>query len=148
MTPRKNTIKGPRAQPLRPKNMKHNKFTIKRKTRRFQQKSSTCLARKLNLFFFVRVLLKYLEHVDPQLRDEAEQIVKYCAQEKREGNPLFEFLDYSIQTALRLTVGERHWSRAKDCYMQLVRSRNICTEKRDLDSLCIKLDNIQVAPSH
>uniref|UniRef100_A0A7S2E300 Uncharacterized protein n=1 Tax=Helicotheca tamesis TaxID=374047 RepID=A0A7S2E300_9STRA len=114
----------------------------KRRSHQFQQKSATGIAKKLNLFFFVRVLLKYLDQKDPQLRVEAQKVVKFCGQKKKMGDPQYKYLDRSIETALRLTVGEKHWNCAKACYIRILRQRNLCSETRDLDKLCSSLGQI------
>jgi len=78
-------------------------------------------ARRANLFLHVRVLLQYLTRVDPKLRIEAQNALKDCHIKNRSGDPNYKSLVDSIETRVKLAVGEKHWKRARE-----IQTRSLC----------------------
>jgi len=68
---------------------------------------------KERFLMFSRVLLKYVEHKNPQMHREAKTIIKECVHRNRQGEPGFESVTAAMQSRLKDLVGDHYWNRAK-----------------------------------
>ena len=84
---------------------------------------------KKKFLLFIKILFKYLDKSDPEIRDEAKAIVSDCTRRNRLGDPLYASLMDSIDSRLRGHVGEMHWRRAH-MYMQHYAKREISRTAR------------------
>ena len=62
---------------------------------------------------FTRVLIKYLEQKDPQLHQEAKNIIKECVERNKCGEPGYESVTAAMRLQLKILVGEQYWKRAE-----------------------------------
>jgi len=78
---------------------------------------------KENLLMFLKVLLRYLEHKDPQMHARALGLLRECVRHQRGGggaavNPLSskatEGSTRTMARKLRALVGEQYWNKAND----------------------------------
>jgi hypothetical protein len=68
---------------------------------------------KQQFLAFVRVLMKYLEQKNPQLRLMVKKIVKDCAERNRNRERGYESFTGSLRARLKEVVNEMHWERAE-----------------------------------
>lgn len=88
------------------------------------------MARRLNLFLQVRILLKILEKEgNIQMRSDVQLAMKECQRRNRAGDTANGSLASSIERAVRGIVGERRWRQAELC-VQVVISKKVPPSQR------------------
>lgn len=86
--------------------------------------SAMRMMKRLDLFLFIRVLLKYLEKENPDLRIRCTKVIRSCKEKQKQGDPSCASLAVAIRTTLKKTVGEKHWVAATACYRRIIEERN------------------------
>lgn len=77
---------------------------------------------------FVKILLKYVDRTNnPQLRRNAKAVVAECTRRNRMGDAEYTPLQDAVERRLRISLGEVHWARAKQCFDTYVARQNIRT---------------------
>ena len=69
--------------------------------------------KKEQFLMFTRVLIKYLETMDYEMHQRAEQVLKMCSERNEAGDPEYSSLTNCMRINLRRTVGEQYWRKAE-----------------------------------
>mmetsp|Transcript_20436 Transcript_20436/g.23452 ORF Transcript_20436/g.23452 Transcript_20436/m.23452 type:complete len:185 (-) Transcript_20436:648-1202(-) len=86
------------------------------------------IQRRSCLFVLIRILLKYLQRVDPMLASRAQNVLHDCNKRNNlrkklfvSGKGVYEKLVDTIERRMRLCVGVVHWKRAEEvCQKQTI----------------------------
>ena len=100
---------------------------------------------KENLLMFLKVLIRYLEHKDPQMHRRALGLLRECVRNQRGGagnpggNPLAgpqtEGATRTMARRLRALVGERYWKKAEEYARHfLARKRGIQQQQQQANA--------------
>ena len=77
-----------------------------------RMKQRRTVQRRMKLFLLVRILLQYLNRVDPAMLDTAKKVLKDCERKHIAKDSKYATLADAIEDRLRDAVGETHWTAA------------------------------------
>jgi hypothetical protein len=88
--------------------------------------------RKARFWMLIRVLMKYLEHKDPDMYLKAKAMIKDCVQRNRNREEGYHSLSGVIQTSVKQVVGVSYWRRAESYLSKIIIKRADEEESNDM----------------